>query len=147
MRIKNVWSVVGLFLVLIMFFSTIAFSFIQSVRNPQQEIKLPETNIVNEELRTDVENLLLQQGKTIIKFVYNSTCLECQDIGASLENLAVQFPNQIILENILREEPTSITVFSFYGQRIVENVTSDEFVDALCEVMVEPPVMCATRNV
>lgn len=148
MRIKNVWSIVGLFLVVIMFFSTIAFSFIQSVRTPKaQETKLPETNIVNEELTSDVEILLLQNGRTIIKFVYNSTCADCQDVRFSLENLATQFPNQIIIENILKNEPTSITMSSYYGQRIVENVSGEEFLDALCELMVEPPVMCATRNV
>lgn len=141
-------SIIALFLVFIMVGSTVAFSILQSVRSPKTELELPSTNIVNYELKPEVESYLIQNGKMIIKFDYALACVECLNRKAFLESVANQFSDQIVLVEIVTNEDTpSLTAISIYGQRSVGNVTEEEVVNVLCDLMINPPVFCAMRNV
>lgn len=141
-------SIIALFLIFIMVGSSVAFSILQSVRTPKAELELPNTNIINYELKPEVENYLIQNGRTIIRLDYALACVECLNRKAFLESAANQFSDQIMLVEIVTTESIpSLTATSIYGQRSLSNVTEEEIVDVLCELMVKPPVFCAVRKV
>lgn len=144
MKIKT--GVVALFFILLMLVSTFAFSFLQSIRVPSSgKVTLPERNIIDYELTVDQENLALSRGMTIAKFYYYTGCMECNEQLSFLEYMAKQFPEQIILEEIMTNRTTSLSIESYYGQKNLVNATQEQMFQAFCDVMVKPPVACAVR--
>jgi hypothetical protein len=155
MKIKVVKpAIIGLFLIFIMFGSTIAYSILQSVRfGETTEAELPKENIINYKLIPELKNLLLRQGRTVITYEYNLMCDNCLEQKNFLEQMVSsdQFKRQLFLEEVLSNstEKTmpNIIIFSAYNQRILSNATQDEIIDALCEVVISPPVGCTLRKV
>jgi len=141
-------SFLAMFFIILMLVSTFAYTFLRSVNNPTKKITLPEQNIIDFELTADQEVYAYSQGKTVAKFYYYSGCLECSEQLSFLESLANQFSDQVILEEILTKDGThKLTITSYYGQRNLDDATDEEILDVFCELMVRPPVMCATRKV
>lgn len=147
-------AIIGLVLVGIMFFSSVAFAFLQSVYVPnsdqRQRQEIPQNYIVTSELSLHQENFILQNGFTIMKYFYPPACIECGDRIVFLEQLTVgsEFTNQIILEEISRDGPERLEVFSIIGGRTFEgiNITVNATIDTLCEVTLNPPVGCTLRE-
>jgi thiol-disulfide isomerase/thioredoxin len=114
-------------------------------------MKLPEDYIVDYELTSGQERILVENGKTLVKFYYNTTCPICLEQKTFLENTAEQFKDQIVLEEILVNRTDKILpyliVISLYQERMLKNATNDEIIDLLCDSMVQPPVICAVRKV
>lgn len=129
-----------------MIFSTFAYSFLQTLRPGEQEITLPEKNIIGYELTAQQESYLLGLGKTLLKYYYYTGCLECTSQINLLEGAANQFSDQIILEEISTNR-TSLTVMSYYGQKDLTNITQENLLDVLCEMMTRPPTICVIRKV
>jgi hypothetical protein len=112
-------------------------------------VKLPDTNVVEYELTPDQENLAVQDGKTILKFYYTQSCIECINQKPFLEAVANQFSDQIILEEVINqnERPSTLLVFSYYSQKNLFNATSGQIIDTVCNIMLKPPASCAARKV
>jgi hypothetical protein len=130
--------------------STIAYSILSAIRTPQtNETKLPETNIIDYELTPQQEELLLQNGKVVAKFIYSLTCLECLQQKSYLESFAKQYSNQIFLQEITNAtaQNSILTVNSLRGYEALTNVTQENILDVFCELMLQPPVECALRKV
>lgn len=138
----------AIFFAILMLFSTFAYSFLQSIRPVREEVELPKENIINYELSVEQESLALRNGKTIATFYYYAGCLECSQELSFLESMARQFPDQIILEEILGQENIkSLSITSLNGQESFTNATQDQIFDAFCDIMIRPPIVCATRKV
>jgi hypothetical protein len=140
----------ALFFIFLMLFSIVASSFLQSSRtNKETTVTLPSNNIVENELTTEQENYALQQGKTILKFYYTQTCIECLSQKPFLESIANQFSDQIILEEVIKqnEKVPTLLVFSYYKQNNLFNATRDEIIDSVCDVLIKPPTGCVVRKV
>jgi len=155
MKLKVKPAIVGMFLIFLMFGSTIAYGVLQAVfYGPAQTTTttLPDTNIVNYRLSQNQENLLLSQGKTLLLYFYNSTCSICIDQKQSLEQLVTssKFSDQLFLEEILTNTNNAnipnLIVASYVGQKAINNITSDQITAVLCDLMVQPPVECALRK-
>jgi hypothetical protein len=121
----------------------------QTTSSTQPSATLPSTNVVEYELTTDQENLAVQDGKTILKFYYTQSCIECINQKPFLESIANQFSDQIILEEVIsqNERPSTLLVFSYYSQKNLFNATSGQIIDTVCDVMLKPPASCAARKV
>lgn len=148
---KSAW--VGLILIILMLVSTFAYAIIQGLgfyRPSGEEVELPTNNIIDYELTREQESYAIRLGKTIVKFEYATTCIECLNQKAFVESIANEgdFSNQIILEEIVEDvdEPT-LTITSAYGRRILTNATSDEIINSVCDLLTEPPVFCTVRNI
>jgi hypothetical protein len=121
--------------------------------NGEKKVELPTTSIVEHELTVEQENLLKLDGKTIIKFYHNLACDTCLAEKQFFEALTTQkeFSEQVILEEITGNntaELPSASMHSYIGQRfLVKGYTQDDVVEALCSVMIKPPVLCAVKNV
>jgi len=147
-KLKFKTSIVAIFFIFIMLFSTFAFSFLQTVWRPsEEEVTLPRENIIDYELTIEQEALALRLGKTIAKFYYYTGCLECGDRLSLLEYMAQQFSDQIIVEEILTDGTTSLSIRSYYGEKNLVDATQEQIFDAFCELMTKPPIVCATREV
>jgi hypothetical protein len=149
-RFKIGKRAIGLFLIILMFGSTIAYSVIQATFfTPSNQ--LPETNVVREELSFQQERLLLSRGITIAKYFYNQSCLRCLNHTSVLEQLASddRFKDQLFVEEIISTGTPRLTVISFQGTTTLvgKNVTIDSIVDSICLLMFKPPIECALRQI
>ncbi|MDI6798863.1 MAG: hypothetical protein QMD12_02610 [Candidatus Aenigmarchaeota archaeon] len=153
MEVKISKTVIALVFIFLMVGSTIAYSILKSLGLTGQTgyaVKLPEKNIIDYELDIETEKFLLDRGVTIVKLYYVQACPECLRQKSFLESFANQYSNQIILEEILSNKTTSIPnliISSYRGQRILENATDEEMIDAFCDLMLKPPVGCAVRKI
>ena len=144
-------TVVSLFFIILMAGSTATYALLQAVRQPVTEVNLPSSNVVNYELTEEQENLLMQNGKTILKYIYSQSCEGCLQKKNVLDSVAADktFSDQVMVEQILSSKQglPILTVVSYRGQKVLTNYTNDDLVDALCEMMVQPPVGCAVRKI
>jgi len=144
-------AVIALIFIFLMLGSTVAYNILQSFRQTGYAIKLPEKNIIDYELGIDTENYLLERGMTIVKFYYIQACLECSSQKYSLESFADQYSNQIILEEILSNKTSgtfpSLIISSYRGQKVLENATDVEIMDAFCDLMFQRPLDCVIKKI
>ena len=148
---KRTSVVIGIFFIFLMFGSTIAYTLLSAFRTEEKkdEVELPKTSIVYEELEETVENLAVANGKTIIKLYYNVLCEGCQDQKTYLEYVTNQNSGKIILEELTDNNANApkVNIRSQKGSDELVNATSDAVYDSLCNLIVYPPVDCALRKV
>lgn len=143
-KFKPAW--VGLFLIATMLFSTFAYAVIQSFY-PKQNTQLPESNIIDYQLDSNLRNALIQYGATVITFEYNLGCDNCVNLKASLEFFANEYKQQIWLEEMMDEslDKSKIIISSIYGEDSLIDANDTQIVSSLCSLMVSPPATCALR--
>jgi len=152
---KKAGTIMAILFILLMMGSTIAYSFIQAINfglygAGSREVKLPEKNIIDYQLSIEQERLALQQGKTVVKYSYSTTCVECLRIAAQLEDIANQLKEQVIVERLVQQsgnQTAVLTVTSTQNSKIYSSPTSENMVEGLCEVLINPPLYCALRKV
>ncbi len=143
----------SLVLLIIMAGSTLAYSILQSFGRSQgnnsQTVELPDQAIINYELTTEQRNFAIKKGIVILEYKYPLLCEECSTQKAFLESNVKEFSGQLLLEELVdnNRAESSLSVMSFYGSTSLVNPSNDEIFNALCEFMIEPPIICATRNV
>lgn len=144
MKFKSKTTWVGLFLIGVMVLSTFAYAVIQAV-NPGQNVKLPESNIIDYQLDPRLRDALVQNGATLMTFDYNLGCRNCVAQKATLEFFANEYKNQIFLEELSNEslDVSQIYVISLYGEEKLTDANETQIFSALCKLMVAPPPTCA----
>lgn len=157
MKLKIKPAYIGLFLIGIMFFSTFAFTILQSFNlgdTTGQKTDLPKTNIINYRLTTNQESTLISQGKTIMIYEYDESCQYCQQQKQFLQQIVTNskpitgtdISNQLFLELLpSNNEMPTLTLISYYGQNELTNATNSETFSALCQVLISKPIGCALK--
>ncbi|MEM5772762.1 MAG: hypothetical protein QXL86_00855 [Candidatus Aenigmatarchaeota archaeon] len=143
-------ALIGVILVLLMLSSTLIYFISSLLIQPT----LPTGNIVEYELDVQQKNLALRQGKVLMEFFYGKNCNDCQEKISVLESIANDYPDKVFLEKILVNE--SLPKLHFIGFNITENriylqekilegenITEENVMEVLCEIMLYPPVECA----
>jgi hypothetical protein len=126
--------------------STFAYTAVQTFTNQKSgQVKLPDKNVIDYELDSEQENLALTSGLTLAKIYYYSGCVDCNTKMSFLEYIASQYPDQIIVEEVMTNRTTSLSIKSYYGQKNFVNATQDQMFKAFCDVMVQPPITCAVK--
>ncbi|MBI4176969.1 MAG: hypothetical protein HY516_01235 [Candidatus Aenigmarchaeota archaeon] len=136
-----------------MVISVFGFAFLQGSPQQQQQEELPTSNVINYQLtQSQRQALATKYGKTLIDFVYDpENCTNCGSLKASLESMAGQFSDQIILSEL--EVSSSdyidlprILMASQIGSWSRKGVvTSDELEKGFCAVVLYPPLGCAIK--
>ncbi|MBI2545176.1 MAG: hypothetical protein HYW22_01080 [Candidatus Aenigmarchaeota archaeon] len=147
MKLKFKTSWIGIALIAIMLFSSLAGVVIQSFYFNRNDLELPKSNVIDYKMDPQVENYLLQNGVTVISFEYNMKCINCIQQKNSLEYYTNQYKTQIILQELANESlPVSkITATSLYGQYNVTNANDTGIFAILCNTMVSPPLECVAK--
>lgn len=140
----------GIVLTLLMLSSTLIYFISSFLLQPT----LPTGNMVEYELDIQQKNLVLRQGKVLMEFFYGKDCSNCQEKISLLESIANEYKDKVFLEKILVNESTpklNFIGFNITENRVYlqekdlegENITEENVVNVLCEVMFYPPVECA----
>ena len=143
----------SLVLMFLMLGSTITYGALQAFRGWQKSAEkapeLPESNVVDYEITAEQKNYMLRTGRTILDYRYRLACTECANQRAYIEAAARDFPTQIFVQEIIDNNATNsiLSIASYYGSEQLTDPSNEEIFDTLCELMVEPPVRCATRNI
>jgi hypothetical protein len=146
MKIKS--SYLGILLIILFLFSSLAFTGFQSFHHPS--IEIPNQNILEQELKAEQKSYLLEKGYTLIEIKYNINCENCLSQRNLLEQIASSpgFKEQIYLQTIQADTKIpKIKIESIYGTRILENETQEKIINAICELLVNPPLACTLRNI
>ena len=137
-------KVIGLILVLLMFTSSIAFSFLQRFFFAPR-IKLPKTRIFSN-ASLEEELGVLRSGHTLIRFSFNENCEGCLEMKNFLENLTYS-PGfeEIYLEEVYNQTLTQpkILIASIYGWNETQTTNQTFVFELLCNLMINPPLECA----
>lgn len=142
---------ISLLLLIITIGSTAAYGVIESFAwksSTPATVQLPSSNIVMSALTTAQENEAVRQGKTVLEYRYPLVCSDCANQKAYLEFLVGEFPAQLLLEELTDTslKNSTLNVVSYYGVRPITGPSQAQIFDALCDMMAQPPVTCATRN-
>ena len=144
---------VSLILLLLMLGSTVTGFVLQAIGlnrqgNDEVEIELPDSNIIDYELTKEQKDYAIRQGKTVMEYRYQLMCEICADQRAYLQSAASELSDQILLQEIVDDSVDSsrLEISSFYGRRLLSDPSAEQILDALCEIMADPPVRCVTRN-
>jgi hypothetical protein len=146
-------AVIGLSLIAIMFFSSIAFAVIQSVPRSGQESTetLPSSRILTQALTAQQEVLIVQNDFTLMRYFYPSACSECGERMSLLEAFATtsEFSDQLFLVELSGEENERLEFVSKIGSATLQGAEIDinNTADVLCEITTRPPVGCTFRNI
>lgn len=148
---------VSLILIVLMVGSTLAFSALQAFQSWLQPNvgggaatpELPSNNVVEYAITAEQRNYMIRLGRTVIEYRYKLACAECANQRGYVEAAARDFPSQVFVQEIIDNSAnnSTLTMTSYYGDKQLANPSFDEMFEALCELMVEPPVQCATRNI
>jgi hypothetical protein len=139
---------------LVMLLSTIGFAWTSSFSDTTTKTTTPEipnTNVIDYELTIAQKTILLQNGITVVEYLYDpkEKCENCAEIKGILEALAAQFSDQVMLSEIRVSSADYIDLprvrmesgMGEWSPR--ENVTSQLVLDGFCAVAVYPPIGCA----
>jgi len=144
---------ISIVLLLLTLGSTAAYSLLQSLNwgggKAAAQVELPAKNVIDYELTAAQKDYAARKGRTLLEYRYPIVCANCTAQKGYLEFVVSKFPDQLLLQEVSDNslpKPT-LDVISYYGSRTLSDPSQDGMFSALCDMMVQPPVSCATRNV
>ncbi|MBI2085006.1 MAG: hypothetical protein HYT71_00665 [Candidatus Aenigmarchaeota archaeon] len=146
--------IMAIFMGATMVISVLGFAFLQGSSTPAaSEEKLPTTNIIDYALtQAQRQTLAVDQGKTLIDFVYDpQNCTNCGQLMQSLESLATQFNDQIVLSELKVSSADYIDLPRLFmasqiGSWSRKGSIQQQDVEAgFCSVVLYPPLGCAIK--
>lgn len=153
MKVKiNKSMLAGIFLIVITVGSTLAYAVLQTIRQQNtvtEEVTLPSERIIDYKLSDEQKRLAIRNGITVLNFEYSPTDTNQQMDKALVESAANEFSGQVILEEISNAQMTEsrLILESFYGKQVLRAPTKEDLFNSLCDILTDPPVVCATKNV
>lgn len=152
---KNSSLIMAAFMGLTMIISVLGFAFLQGGNTPNNKPteKLPTSNIIDYPLtQTQRQTLAVDYGKTLIDFVYDpENCTGCGLLKASLESIANQFNDQIILSEIkvsgkdYVDLPRVLMASQIGAWSKKGAIQPSEIERGFCSVVLYPPLGCAIK--
>lgn len=131
----------------IMLGSTFAFALLNIFSSPEQQVKVPEERILNYRMKRELGELLLQNGYTVVEYLYSENCLPCLEVKNILEEATNNAENQMFLQEIVSNNTTEvprIVIANAYTQtaKIFENPTVENVTKEVCSALTSPTVWC-----
>ena len=149
---------IGLFIIIIMFFSIVGYGLISSQGNfqnqPQQPQNQPNISIINvKELSVDEKIYVFSLNRVLFEHFYPEGCTECLDLQSALVNFTVQFQQNVVLETVSGFNQTSLNMFVYRGGDKVSqipietnNLTLDSLIEFFCSNSPIRPKECLFRE-
>lgn len=150
---KNSSIVMAAFMGLTMLVSILGFAFLQGAPQTEPEEKLPTDYIIDYPLTQTQRQALANHGKTLIDFVYDpENCTNCGQVKQSLESLAHQFNDQIVLSEIKVSSKDYVDLPRVFMASQIgawskkgEGIEPSEIEKGFCSVVLYPPLGCAIK--
>lgn len=146
-------KLISILLLLIMLLSTITGFALQALTTDNQgagqgSVQLPDTNIIDYELTAEQKDQLIRNGKTVMEYRYQLACDNCTTERGYLGAFVNEYPDQLFLQEIVDNSAAQsrLEISSFYGRRLLTQPTPDDMLDALCNIMADPPPRCVTMG-
>ncbi len=146
---RRKYQFIGLAMIFIMFFSTIGFAALNSVRNtglenepaPAEEktIERHTTRALTEEEKA----ALLKNGVTIFEFLHTKDCTKCAEYRPVLEAFSTKYPNTVLVDADADKDLIQVTGRS---TKQITDVTEKGLLDAFCDVALLQPKDCILKN-
>jgi hypothetical protein len=134
--------------VLLMFGSTFTYALINMFGEKKDEVKIPQEKILNYELTDQQKGYLLPKGYTLIVYSFTTGCLDCINVKKDLERITQNSDGQIYLQEIVKNEGISmISIISLNGGKTINNPTSQELENTICDVLIQRPLWCVSAKV
>lgn len=132
-------------LVLVMFFSSVAFVIngLAPLSAQTAETKLPDKFVLDGRVSADVETLALQNGMTVMEWHDYNGC--CPDLEAYIDVLPSELSYQVLIQKLSDSNAGSGTwVFakSIRGEKTWNASSYSDLLPPLCDVLVKPPIEC-----
>lgn len=146
--------VMAAFMGLTMLVSIFGFAFLQgSPSTDQPKEELPTDYIIDYPLTQTQRQTLVNYGKTLIDFVYDpENCTGCGQLKQSLESIATQFNDQVILSEIKASSKDYVDLPRVFMASQISawskkggGIEPSEIEKGFCSVVLYPPLGCAIK--
>ncbi len=120
---------------------------VSSLSQTEEKSSFPDDNVVDYVIDGTLRKSLISSGYTIIEYRYPATCSNCTDKISYIESAASSMPEQVFVQKI-RDNSLSepkLSMDSYYGSKNLDNPTVEQMFNAMCDILVSPPVVCV-RN-
>ncbi len=151
---KNGSILMAVFMGSTMVISVLGFAFLQGSTTPAEvEEELPAASIIDYALtQAQRQTLAVDRGKTLIDFVYDpQNCTDCGSLILSLESLANQFSDQIVLSELKVSSADYIDLPRVFMSSQIGSwsrkgaIQPQEIESGFCAVVLYPPLGCAIK--
>jgi len=141
---------ISILLIVLTLGSTAAYGLVQSFAwgsTSQAQTTLPSTPIVEYALTAAQKDYAVRLGKTVLEYRSALACSSCAQQKAYVEFFVNKYSDQLLLQEITDNslQTSTLGALSYYGSRTLPNPNQDQIFGLLCDMMVQPPVSCATR--
>ena len=134
--------------ILLMFGSSVTYALVNMFSQKKDEVKIPQEKILNYELTEQQKGYLLPKGYTLIVYSFTTGCLDCINVKKDLERITQNSDGQIYLQEIVKNEGISmISIISLNGGKTINNPTSQELENTICDVLIQRPLWCVSAKV
>ncbi len=122
-----------------------------SLRNPEESITIPNQKIIDYELNDQQRRYLLQRYYTLIEYRYFTGCMDCIGMKNELERVTQNSDDQIFLQEIVilstDNTTSSLTITSLRGQKSLDNPSNVEIEEIICNLLISQPIWCVTSKI
>jgi len=134
--------------ILLMFGSTFTYALINMFGEKKDEVKIPQEKILNYELNDQQKGYLLPKGYTLIVYSFTTGCLDCINVKKDLERITQNSDGQIYLQEIVKNEGISmVSIISLNGGKTINNPTTQELENTICDVLIQRPLWCVSAKI
>jgi hypothetical protein len=134
--------------ILLMFGSTFTYALLSAFGEKEEKLQVPQEKILNYELSEQQKKYLLPRGYTLILYSYTTGCLDCINVKNDLERITQNSDGQIFLQEVIKNEGFPVvSITSLNGGKTMNNPTSNELENAICDVLIQRPIWCVSTKV
>ena len=139
---------IALVFILLMFGSTFTYALLNAFGEKGERIQIPQEKILNYELNEQQKKYLLSRGYTLIVYSYMTGCLDCITVKNNLERITQNSDGQIFLQEIVKSEGTpKVSIISLNSEKTINNPTSNELENVICDLLIARPLWCVSAKV
>ena len=139
---------IALVFILLMFGSTFTYALLNAFGEKEQKLQIPQEKILNYELNEQQKKYLLPRGYTLILYSYTTGCLDCITVKNDLERITQSSDGQIFLQEVIKSEGVPmVLITSLNGGKTINNPTSKELENAICDVLIQRPIWCVSTKI
>jgi hypothetical protein len=139
---------IAFFFIMLMFGSSVTFALQYIFGQKEEKLQIPQEKILNYELSEQQKKYLLPKGYTLISYSYTTGCLDCINVKNNLERITQNSDGQIYLQELVKNEGIpAVSIISLNGGKTINNPTTNELENTICDYLIQRPLWCVSAKV